>query len=104
MKPLINLLIRIASGERYEKSKPEDHRWWFSYFFFAGLLMMCIFPAKAFFDHASNLKIWISSITALSVFAVALIVWAQRVPAKVSLVLGIVTWGAFVWLALKETP
>jgi hypothetical protein len=103
MKPLISLLIRIACGERLEKANAEDYRWWFGYFFFSGLLIMGVFPAEHFLDHASTVKIWLSAIITFVAFAFALMLWVQRVPAKISLALGIVAWGAVVWLFLRKT-
>lgn len=103
MKPFISLLIRIISGERFEKARSDDYRWWFSYFFFFGLMMMGVFPAEHLLDHAGTVKIWVSVIITFVVFAFALMLWAQRVPAKVSLILGIITWGAAVWFFLRKT-
>lgn len=104
MRHLVSLLFRIAAGERREKATDTDYRQWFGYFFFAGVFMLGgISLARGFFDRVSILVLWLSATVVISIMAFGLVVWVRRVPAAVSLVLGIITWGVFVWLALRET-
>jgi hypothetical protein len=94
----------MARGERLEKATPDDYRLWFSYFFFFGILMfVSVFLGAGFLKHASTLSIWVGAVIVISLMAFGLVVWAKRIPAPVSLVLGIITWVAFIWLALIKT-
>jgi predicted MFS family arabinose efflux permease len=97
-------IARWASGEKFRKATPEDYRWHFASFFFAGVLMIVgtIF-GRRFLDHASSVSIWICATVVMVAMVFGAIAWARRVPAAVSLILAIVTWGVFVWLALRET-
>lgn len=92
------------SGERFRKATPEDYRFHFSAFFLGGVFMIVagIF-GRHFLDHASGMMIWVCATVVISVLAGCVFLWARFVPATVSLILAIITWGAFVWLALRET-
>jgi hypothetical protein len=100
---LLLWFARWASGERFRKATPEDYRTEFGSLFFVGAFMIVgtIF-GRRFLDQASSVRIWVWMTIAMCVLVFGAIVWARRVPALVSLVLGIVTWGVFVWLALRE--
>ncbi len=56
-----------------------------------------------FLDHATAISIWICAIIVMSVLFFVGFAWARLVPAVVSLVMAIITWGFFVWLALRDT-
>ena len=58
---------------------------------------------RPFLDHASGVSIWICGTVAIAILVFGAIAWARIVPAAVSLLLAIITWGAFVWIALRAT-
>lgn len=104
MKLLVSLLIRMAKGERLEKATAEDYRKWFGFFFFAGLLMIGgTLLAGEFLDRASALSLWLCATVVIAAMAFGLVVWTRHIPAGVSLTLGVITWGLFVWLVLRVT-
>jgi hypothetical protein len=75
----------------------------FGWLFFGGVLMILgtIF-GRRFLDHASLVRIWIWAVIAMCVLVFGAIVWARRVPASVSLILSVLAWGFFIWLAFRE--
>jgi hypothetical protein len=95
------LLGRWVSGVRFRKPTPEDYRMWFGYFFLAGVVMIA-FPilGRQFLEHASGLILWICFVVFGSGLAFSMFLW-RFVPAAISLILGIITWGAFVWMMVK---
>ena len=62
-----------------------------------------VFFARGVFDRAGALTLWVCATLTISIMAFGLSAWTRRVPAAASLVLGVVTWAACVWLALRET-
>jgi len=105
MPPWLAIWIaRIASGERFRKATSEDYRLHFGSLFFSGVFMIVGMTfGRRFLDHASSVSIWIWATIAMCALVFGGITWARRVPAAVSLVLGIVTWGVFLWMAMRET-
>ncbi len=105
MPPWLAIWIaRFASGERFRKATAEDYRLHFASFFFGGVLMIVTMTfGQRFLDHAGSVGIWICATVVMCVLVFGAFAWARRVPAVVSLVLGIVTWGVFVWIALRAT-
>ena len=101
---LLVWIARWISGERFRKATSVDYRLHFGSLFLAGILMIVgtVF-GHPFLDHASALSIWICGTIAITVLVFGAIAWARLVPAAVSLVLAIITWGVFVWLALRMT-
>lgn len=101
---LLVWIARWSSGERFRKATSEDYRLHFGSFFFGGMLLIVVTAfGRRFLDHASSMRIWICATVTMCALVFGAIVWARRVPAAVSLVLGIITWGVLVWLALRQT-
>jgi hypothetical protein len=76
----------------------------FGSLFFAGVLMIVgTLFGQPFLDHASAVSTWICGTVAIAVVVFGAIAWARVVPAAVSLTLAILTWGAFVWIMLRQT-
>lgn len=104
MPPWLAIWIaRFASGERFRKANSEDYRLHFGSLFFSGVLMVVGMKfGRRFLDHASSVSIWICATIAMCALYFGVFAWARRVPASVSLTLGIVTWGVFAWMALTR--
>jgi hypothetical protein len=95
------LLGRWVSGERLRKATSEDYRIWFGYLFTAGVLM-AVGPAlgRHFLEHASGLVLWIYFVVVATSLAFGVLLW-RFVPAVISLVLAIITWGTVVWMYVR---
>ncbi len=104
MPPWLAIWIsRFASGERLRKATSEDYRLHFGSLFFGGVLMIVGMTfGKRLLDHASSVSIWICATIAICVWVFGALAWGRRIPAAVSLVLGIATWAVFVWMALTR--
>jgi hypothetical protein len=104
MPPWLAIWIaRFASGERFRKATSEDYRLHFGSLFFGGLLMiLCMAFGRRFLDHASSVSIWICATVAMCALFFGTYTWARRVPAAISLILSIVTWGVFAWMMLTR--
>jgi hypothetical protein len=101
---LLVWIARWTSGERFRKATSEDYRLHFGSFFLVGVFMIIgVMFGRPFLDHASSVSIWLASTVAIAVLIFVGIVWARLVPAAISLTLAIITWGAFVWIALRQT-
>jgi hypothetical protein len=101
---LLVWIARWSGGERFRKATPEDYRLHFGSFFFGGLLIIAVTTfGRRFMDRASSVSIWIWATVAMCILVFGAIAWARRVPAIVSLALGIVAWVVFVFLALRQT-
>lgn len=100
LRLLVSWIGRWISGERFRKATSEDYRLELGFFFFSGLIMI-VGPISGgrFLDHASPVSLWIAVTSAMCLFVFGAIAWARRVPAAVSLVLGLVAWAVFAWLA-----
>jgi hypothetical protein len=91
-------IVTMGLWREVQKSYIEDYRIWFGYFFTAGVLMM-VFPTLGwtFLEHASGLVLWICFTVVGSALAFGILLW-RFVPTAISLVLGIISWGVFVWM------
>jgi hypothetical protein len=56
--------------------------------------------ARRFLENANGLTIWICFVVIGSILAFGILLW-RFVPAAISLVLGIITWGAVVWMWVR---
>jgi hypothetical protein len=97
MEPLIRLLIRIASGERLEKATSEDYRLWSYFILCMGFLCLGGSFFVAAIERANALTLWICVTALVSLLVFGSVWWIRKIPARVSLALGLVTWGAFLW-------
>ena len=101
---LIIWIARWASGERFRKATSEDYRLHFGAFFLAGVLaLLAMTLGERILDHASALIIWIFATACIVLCVFGAIAWARLVPATVSLLLAIITWGGLVWFMLWKT-
>lgn len=95
-------LLRIASGEKIEKAKPYDYRYWFGVFaltpIFIGTFAFVPF-GKHILDQGSALSIWVYSCVNMFILYVLLVLWARWVPAKISLFISIGVWAVAFWVA-----
>ena len=55
---------------------------------------------RRFLENASGLTIWIGFVAIGYVLAFGMLLW-RFVPAVISLILGIITWGALAWLMVR---
>jgi hypothetical protein len=99
MPPWLTIwFARWAGGERIEKSKPEDYRYWFGVPGQLPLLVMAgtSVPIFAF----SGITLWIAA-TAFGICAFGVAhLWARFIPARMSLIIAIPAWVAFYfWVA-----
>lgn len=97
---LLIWIARLGSGERFRNATPAD--WRFHCGFFVLLPVFVIAGTSllhSFFNHAGAVLVWPVTAVAVMVFAAAGYFWARIVPAVVSLVLGILAWGAFAWFS-----
>ena len=104
MPPWLAIWIaRFASGERFRKATSEDYRLHFGSLFLSGVVMIVgmTFGGR-FLDHSNSVSIWICATIAMCILVFGSFAWARCVPAAISLVLGIITWGVFVWMALTR--
>ena len=96
--PLINLLVRIAIGERLEKAKPDDYRLWGGLLLFLpiGLLFYPLF-GKVF--EANGLILW-ASLVGFGLVCFAGFCWFKRQPWRLMLLLGVPAWtvALVVWI------
>ena len=101
---LIIWIARWASGERFRKATSEDYRLHFGAFFLTGVLaFLGMTLGKPILDHASAFIIWMVATVSIVLCFFGVIAWARLVPAAVSLLLAIVTWGGLVWFMLWKT-
>lgn len=101
MHLLLRLLLRIARGERFEKSSPEVFRYSTAGFFFVTLLaagLAYFSPDFSRADKPRSLSLYIT--LTLCLMAFAFIVWARYVPGKISLILAAIIWVALIILAV----
>lgn len=97
---LILFIARWLSGERFRKARTEDYRLGFGSLFLTGIFMIVgTVLGGHFLDRASFVSIWIVATVATCFLFFGIIVWARLVPAAVSLILAIMTWGVVIWLA-----
>jgi hypothetical protein len=96
-------IARIASGERLRKANSWDYRRQFGLLFTTGLFMLGVFHQWSFLKHGSVVTIWLISTAAICVLYFGTKAWCIVAPAGISLVLALVAWGFFVWMALKRT-
>jgi hypothetical protein len=97
MNLLVKLLIRIARGERLEKATSEDYRLWSYFILSMGFLCLGGSFFVAAIERANALTLWICVTVLLSLLAIGGAWWSCKIPARVSLALGLVTWSAFLW-------
>ena len=100
---LLIWLARWTSGERFRKATSQDYRFHFGGFFFVGLFMAVGAALGPFLEHASAKSIWLYATIAMASFFFGLRVWAKSVPAVVSLVLGLITYGIFALLVWRRS-
>ncbi|HWA86166.1 MAG TPA: hypothetical protein VG710_08095 [Opitutus sp.] len=97
MPPWLKLWIgRWLAGERLEKAKPGDYRTAFGFLFLMPVFLLVFMKiGRAAFDSSSGVVLWAFSSAAIGFGLVVLFAWSRFVPARVSLVLGIIAWAAF---------
>ena len=94
------LLVRIGLGEQLEKAKSEDYRTWFGFLFLLPCwLSVSLYFGHSFLAHASGVAVWAAAVASALLFLIVQAVWILFVPAIVSLVLGVLTWLAILWMA-----
>lgn len=101
MHPLINLLVRLASGERLRKATPEEMRYYGAFFLLipvCGGLFMAL--GTSMLDKAGILVIWLwfTALGGSLVFGTFFL--ARYVQAKISWTVGAILWATVVCLAL----
>ena len=100
---LLIWIARWASGERLRKATSEDYRLHFGVFFLTGVFMFFVTLGEPILNRASALLIFILTAVSVVVLFFGAFAWARLVPAAISLLLAILTWGGFVWFALWKT-
>jgi hypothetical protein len=94
------LLVRVGLGERLEKAKSEDYRAAFGFLFLLPCwVSLSTYFGRSFLDHASGIGVWAALVASGLLFLVVQAIWILFVPSVVSLVLGVITWLAVLWLA-----
>jgi uncharacterized protein (DUF983 family) len=94
------LLGRVASGEELERSSPSDYRAWAAVFFiFPIILIAGVRYAELLISHASTWLVFLIFVLGAVVSFLLWALWYRLVPALVSLILGLATWGSLIWLA-----
>jgi hypothetical protein len=102
MYPLVNLLLRIFSGESLCKATPAELSWYSGFFFFFPIYaVLFVAFGRLFLDHAGAFGVWVYSMVCIGVAGTSLALWARFVPAAVSWVLAAMVWGAALWLAFS---
>jgi hypothetical protein len=98
---------RWLSGERFRKATPKDYRFHFAGLFVFGAFMF-VFGVwgvgSTFMDRANAIYLWLASVIVITAVFFASVVWSRLVPAAVSLILAIITWGLVVWLLFSKSP
>jgi len=101
MPPWLYIWIaRFASGERFRKATPAEWRYHLGFFFlFPVCLALAPVLEHTFLARANNWLVAFAIMGLVVIFFAATYIWARHVSAVVSLVLGIVAWAVFAWLA-----
>ena len=101
MPPWIQIWIaRWAGGERLQKTSAEDYRIWFGVLFLTPILMtMFMTVGREILDTGTTMTLWIACTAFGLLTCAAIFGWARFVPAKISLILSIVSWGAFFFIS-----
>jgi len=101
--PLIGFLIRLAGGERFRKSTPAERRWYGAYFLFVPIVMYSfVHFGHGFLNRAGTVAIWVAFTAVFAGAFFGVTTCAKHIPARVSLILGIVVWAVTLWLALTN--
>jgi hypothetical protein len=94
MPPWVYLwILRLAGGERLEKAKTEDYRYWFGYLVLTPIWIFA-FPTldRGILDQGTTFAIWVYSVCFALVVIASSLIWAKLVPAKISLLLSLPVW------------
>ena len=92
--------MRIALGERLERSRARDYRIWFAMLFLLPVALWLWprfqpeLPASAGF-----VRVWLQSLAFIALFAIAWLLCIRLLPAIVSLALAIAVWSIGFWMA-----
>src|SRR5208283_1949473 len=91
-------LLRLLRGERFEKAKPSDYR------FFSGSFVLIpvfvgIIPLSFNWSQTANaFELWLAFIIGMVLFLFTTSLWARFVPLRVSYVLGTILWLVAFWI------
>ncbi len=100
MRTLIfNLLLRIAKGERYEKSATLESRCQMAVFAFIPIFLEFIYLGHPLLHGANMLMMGLCLLISfiLTVFIIA--AWAMFIPPKASLIGSVILWVLTIWVA-----
>lgn len=85
-------LFRLLRGERIEKARAWDYRYWFGVLFLTPSALALVYRGGEAFWNGSTMILWLG-ITVFGVVWLCLsLLWARFVPAVVSLALSIPAW------------
>jgi hypothetical protein len=103
MYPLINLLVRILSGEQFRKATPTELRWYSAGFLFLPIYLVgFVRLGHSFLDRASAGSIWLFMMASFLMAGTVLYTWVRFIPAAVSWMCGAVVWAATLFLAFTN--
>ena len=99
MSWLYVFISRFAVGQRWRKTRPSETRYGASLFvviavyFGIALLAIHLSPSfGAFMQQASPTTLWVAAVTVVSLLSFVSVLWAKRVPTRVSVALAVIAW------------
>lgn len=88
-------IFRFARGERLEKAKPYDYRYWYGVLTLTPAWIAAFAltpPGEKIMSQGSIFAVWAYMVSGMIALWISLLLWAKWVPAKIGLIVGICVW------------